>query len=356
MSSAEHSVIPEFVDKINRYKCGAHFNVTSRKITNLQSGSEIIFSGIKTSEGIQTAKLKSLQGITTWVLDEAEELPNIDIFNDIDESIRQPGIQNRVILVLNPKYVTHWLFLAYFQDLPDYFNGETGSDPIKRCYIYANYKDNLPNLSDSFVAKAEETKAKDLKGYYHRYLGKWGTENKAALWTPNHIRHQPPPKDLIRIVVAIDPATTAEKHSDLTGIVVCGKAATGEGYVLADHSGRYSPEEWVSLALRLYDTWQANEIVAEVNQGGDMVKSMITRERASAYVRMVRATKGKATRAEPVVALYEKQQIFHSKHFPELEMQMLTWGAMAGEKSPDRIDAMVWGFSELMLKNEMIVL
>jgi phage terminase large subunit-like protein len=152
-------------------------------------------------------------------------------------------------------------------------------------------------------------------------------------------------------VVAIDPATTALMGSDETGIIVCGKDANGKGYVLEDLSGKYSPTEWATVALQAFKNWNADCVVAEKNQGGDMVENVLRSKNTTARIKLVTATKGKFVRAEPIYSLYEQHKIFHVGSFPLLENQMVTFEPDKG-KSPDRVDAMVWGFTELMLTSQ----
>ena len=115
MDSAKHSIIPEFQEKIDQYNMSAAFHTSGNVITNRFTGSKIIFSGIKTSSGNQTAKLKSITGLTFWVLDEAEEMPRFEEFDKIDDSIRKKGGSNRVMMVFNPTDVEHWIYKYFYQ-------------------------------------------------------------------------------------------------------------------------------------------------------------------------------------------------------------------------------------------------
>lgn len=159
-----------------------------------------------------------------------------------------------------------------------------------------------------------------------------------------------PPLD--RIVVAVDPAVTSNENSDETGIVVVGCADVNgvrHFYVLADSSVRGAlPREWAAKAVSAYDTHMANYIVAEVNQGGDMVTATIQSVRESVPCKTVRATRGKAIRAEPISALYEQGRVHHVGVFDELESQMTEWDPSLHRISPDRLDATVWGVTQLM--------
>jgi predicted phage terminase large subunit-like protein len=151
-----------------------------------------------------------------------------------------------------------------------------------------------------------------------------------------------------RIVVAIDPAISVSETSDETGIVVCGLGSDGKGYVLADESGRYLPIEWATKAVALYKKYNADRIVAEANQGGAMVETTIRTVDANVSYKGVHASRGKITRAEPVAALSEQHRILFVGTFPPLEDQLCEFAAGSAD-SPDRLDALVWAITELMV-------
>ena len=156
--------------------------------------------------------------------------------------------------------------------------------------------------------------------------------------------------EMRRVVVAVDPAITSNAESDETGIIAAGLGADGRGYVLADVSGRYSPGDWAKKAVDLYKLLKADRIVAEGNQGGEMVRHTIQTESPNVPVTIVHASRGKAARAEPVAALYEQGKVSHVAGLPELEDQLVNWEPLSGMASPDRLDALVWALTELMLE------
>jgi predicted phage terminase large subunit-like protein len=177
-----------------------------------------------------------------------------------------------------------------------------------------------------------------------------------ALWTRSLIGYRPPPlihmhgenrPDLARVVVAIDPAVTSGEDSDETGIVTVGLGPDGRGYVLDDNSGRMTPQEWSRLAIDAYRRHGGDRIVAEANNGGDLVATVIRQVDPKVPIELVHAARGKRTRAEPVAALYEQGKVSHTAPFPELEDQMCAYTGAPGEESPDRLDALVWALSEL---------
>lgn len=171
MTSAHLSIIPEFQEKIDIMGLNAHFHTNKTEITNTASGSQIIFRGIKTSSGDQTANLKSLQGVTTWIVDEAEELADETIFDKINLSIRQKGVQNRVILILNPATKEHWIYKRFFEQagVPDGFSGVKDNCT----YIHTTYLDNVKHLEQSFIDEVEMIKEKNPSKYKHTILGGW---------------------------------------------------------------------------------------------------------------------------------------------------------------------------------------
>lgn len=181
LTSAHISIIPEFIDKIETAGLHNDFNITKDEIVNLKTGSKIIFRGIKTSSGTQTANLKSIANVTTWILDEAEELVDEDIFDKIDLSIRHQVKQNRVILILNPTTKEHFIYNKFFET-----KGVTeGSNVIKgdTSYIHTTYLDNLDNLSDSFISQIELTKKNNPIKYNHIILGGWMDKAEGVVFT-----------------------------------------------------------------------------------------------------------------------------------------------------------------------------
>ena len=153
---------------------------------------------------------------------------------------------------------------------------------------------------------------------------------------------------LRRIVVAIDPATTAKETSSETGIVACGVGEDGHAYVLEDRSMRGSPNEWASEAIASYHRLKADRIVAEANQGGDMVRHTLDTVERGVPIRLVHASRGKRVRAEPIAALYEQGKVHHLGMFADLEDQLCSW-VPDRSPSPDRLDALVWALTELVV-------
>jgi phage terminase large subunit len=179
--SAHISIIPEFIEKIELMEMQSNFVITKDEIINTVTGSKIIFKGIKTSSGTQTANLKSLQGVTTWVLDEAEELTDEDTFDKIDLSIRHKIKQNRVILILNPTTKEHFIYNRFFESK----GIQEGSTLTKNdtTYIHTTYLDNIENLSKSFLDQIEQIKSHRPEKFKHQIMGGWLDKAEGVIFT-----------------------------------------------------------------------------------------------------------------------------------------------------------------------------
>jgi phage terminase large subunit-like protein len=210
--------------------------------------------------------------------------------------------------------------------------------------------ENAGNLAQAFLTEI-------LKKYEGSRLGRQELyaelldDNPGALWkraTMIDARrvHRKEIPSMRRIVVAIDPAVTVSEESAETGIVVMGLGDDFHAYLLEDLSGKYAPTDWARIAVGAYDRWEANAIVAEVNNGGDLVAANIQAYRANVPTEEVHAARGKATRAEPISTQAEQGRIHHVGTFSQLEDQLCTWEP--GQKSPDRLDAYVWAATALL--------
>ena len=213
--------------------------------------------------------------------------------------------------------------------------------------------ENRANLPTSFLDKIVQTYEGTRLGRQELYAEVL-EDTPGALWTRDRleslrVREAP---ELRTIVIGVDPAVSMGSESAETGIVVAGIGREdGHGYVLDDRSGRYSPDGWAQRVVNAFDTHLANRVVAEANQGGDLVVNNLHTARRTLPVLKVHATRGKRTRAEPVAALYEQGRIHHVGYFGALEDQMCTWEPSLSD-SPDRVDALVWALTELMVDRD----
>ncbi len=219
--------------------------------------------------------------------------------------------------------------------------------------------DNIANLSPVFIREVVKRYEGTRLGAQELY-GLLMLDTPGALWTRDVLegtRTKRAP-DLVRIVVAVDPGASTNEGSNNTGIIANGLDANRHGYILADATCKEKPAAWGEKVVRLYDNLNADCVVAEVNQGGDMVAHVVRtaakalfdkgeRKTPEIAYKAVRASRGKYTRAEPISALYDQKRVHHVGLFAELEDELCTW--VPGEDSPDRLDANVWGLTELML-------
>lgn len=232
---------------------------------------------------------------------------------------------------------------------PTKFIRKLMADPTTALTRGTTYE-NRSNLAHAFFSKI-------IRKYEGTRLGRQELnaevldDNPGALWKLADIEAARVSKypELMRIVVAIDPAVTSNEDSDETGLIVVGMDHQDPAhyYVLEDASGVYTPDGWAKKAVMLYHFWEADRVIGEVNNGGDMIEAVIRHQDANVSYKSVRASHGKAIRAEPVAALYEQRRVHHHGQFAALEDQLTTWNPQTDTDSPDRLDADVWGVTEL---------
>lgn len=213
--------------------------------------------------------------------------------------------------------------------------------------------DNAANLASTSLDKYRRMYEGTRLGRQELYA-EMLEEAQGALWSTDlleacQIAPEEVPEHFNRIVVSVDPAITANAESDMTGIVVAAVDVNGIGYVLEDATMKGTPQQWASKAVSLYHQYKADRIVAERNQGGEMVRRTLEVEDETVPIRLVHASRGKMARAEPISALYERGLVKHVRGLDELETQMRTWEPLGSIGSPDRLDAMVWALTDLML-------
>jgi phage terminase large subunit-like protein len=319
-------------DKIQHFDLGKKFDCQNDRIITPGDG-VIIFQGLQdhTAESI-----KSLEGFHIAWCEEAQTLSSKSL-----EMLR-PTMRagSELWFSWNPRRASDPVDqLLRGNDLPE-----------RTIVVKANYNDN-PFLP----LELEEERTYDYKHkpdrYAHIWLGEYEPMALGAIWTRQVIeenrRTEVP--DLKRILVSVDPAVTNTDGSDEHGIMAGGIGEDRRGYLLEDASCHGSPQKWAQRAVAMYDKYDADAVVIEVNQGGDMVRSTLQTIRPNLPIIEVRASRGKHVRAEPIAAEYAMGRISHIGTFPELESQMclMTSAGYEGEGSPDRVDALVWLFTEL---------
>lgn len=259
------------------------------------------------------------------------------------------GDKPRVVVTTTPKPVSLIRMLA--------------ADPTVAVTTGSTYE-NLDNLSPSFFQRVV-TKYEGTSLGEQELHAKILTEAPGALWTRETLAKAkvdasgtPWEKapDLVRVVVGVDPAAKNKSNSNETGIIIAGVDTRGHGWVVGDRSARLSPDGWGRRVCSAYDDHEADRVVAETNNGGDMVAATIRTVDPKVAIREVTASRGKHTRAEPVAALYEQGKVHHVGNFPALEDQLCTWvpGDTDDTESPDRLDALVWALTDLMVSKRPI--
>ena len=213
-------------------------------------------------------------------------------------------------------------------------------------------KDNLAEASLSQLKEKYEGTRLGRQELYAEVL----EDVEGSLWSRDMIessmvRYNEKLPSFKRIVIAVDPAVTANKRSDETGVVVCAEDFQGKYYILNDLSGKYSPDAWAKKVVEAYESYKADKVIAEVNNGGDLVERVVKTVDRNVNYKSVRATRGKFVRAEPIAALYEQKRVRHLNRFNLLEDQLCSYNPEITSQSPDRLDALVWGLTELSARS-----
>lgn len=335
--SLRESAYRLIADKISNLGVADRFRVMHDRIETPQGGL-VIFMGMQdhTAETI-----KSLEGFRIAWVEEAQTL-SAKSLELLRPTIRSPGSQ--MYFSWNPRNR---------MDAVDKFL--RGDDVPENAAIVQVNHDGNPWFPKELEAERLLDKRMRPDRYSHIWEGDYEPQAVGAIWTMRDInegREREVPNDIGRILIAVDPAVSSHEQSDSHGIVAVASTESGHGYVLEDGSTRGTPERWARRAIAMYDQYDADGIVIEKNQGGDMCRHVLNSVRPGVNIIEVHATRGKHVRAEPISALYALGRIHHVGTFPELESEMcqMTAAGYEGDGSPDRVDAMVWGFTELFPK------
>ena len=311
----------------------------------LPNGSEIWIGGLDDKE--RSEKILGMEFLTIFV-NEASQI-SYEAYTTLLTRLAQfvDGARNLLFIDCNPPSKKHWLYKIFVEHIEPETNVSL-SYVDQYGHLKMNPTDNVENISKDYLELLNALPERKKKRFLR---GEFGDDNEGALWTDdliNNLRvvNQPAFK---RIVVSIDPAVTSKDTSDETGIVVCGEGFDGHFYVLEDASDIYPVTKWAEKAVMLYYKYEADRIIAEVNNGGDLVEAVIRQVDKNVAYSSVHATRDKLTRAEPVASLYEQGKAHHIGQHLDLELEMTSWESKKGEKSPNRIDALVWGATELIL-------
>jgi hypothetical protein len=331
--SLRQSVHQLLADKIIKMGVEDRFGIRNDHIKTPGDGI-VLFQGMQdhTAESV-----KSLEGFNVGYFEEAQTMTQRSL-EMLRPTIRAPG--SELWFSWNPRNASDPVDML--------LRAETL--PPRAAVVEANWRDN-----PFFPLELEEERQFDEENNPTRYGHIWEGEYEpaviGAIWTReiihrNRVEEAPP---LERIIVGVDPAASSEAGSDYTGIVAVGLGKDGHAYVLEDSSLHGTPGEWAEQVVATFDLQEADMVVAEINNGGEMVKHTLHTERRTLPVDVVHATRGKHIRAEPISALYKRNMVHHVGAYPELEGQLCQFTAAGyeGAGSPDRADAMIWACTKL---------
>lgn len=333
----------------------------------LPNGSQIWMGGLSDKDRVD--KILG-QEFATLYFNEVSEIPYSSILVALTRlaQVAEPLMQ-QALYDCNPPPRSHWTYKMFRQGI-DPGTGDALYDPSDYAEMRMNPSDNLQNLDPAYIKSLEHLPERAKKRFWE---GEWGADNPFALWKLDQLNADRIPvivtearlgseievrkaimlqREMRRVVVSVDPPISSGENADECGILVTGRDAAGRGYVIDDFTVQgMQPNEWAKEVHRAFRLYDADLVVAEVNQGGEMVKSVLRQAFPSLPYKAVHATRGKVVRAEPVSALYGEHRCHHLGTFEVLEQQMTDFTSDFDRKamgySPDRVDALVWGFTEL---------
>lgn len=328
----------------------------------LENGSEIWFGGLDDKE--RAEKILGMEFVTIY-LNESSQIPQSSrdivvtrLAQQVVQKItgRPPvPLKPRMLYDCNPPKKSHWTYKLFVKHV-DPSSGKTQTNPEDFVSFKINPKDNECNLSAGYISTLEGLSAALRKRFL---LGEFGDDTENGLFDETNIdkwrvvdADELP--EMVRIVIAVDPSGSGDvdnADNDSIGIAACGLGVDGIGYVLADLTVKAGPATWGRIVTDAYDRYEANTVVGETNYGGEMVKFVIQTARPRTPYKAVTATRNKQVRAEPVAALYEQGKIRHVGYLTALEDELsnMTTNGYVGTGSPNRADAVVWGFTELFM-------
>ena len=313
---------------VKRYRVLESWNRSqgSMKLTN--------GSRIQAFSGEEPERLRGPQHHYAWIDELAAITKARETWDQLKFGLRL-GTHPRTIVTTTPKPTPL---------MRELLSRDDGSIAVTRGSTFDNRNNLAPEALKELMARYEGTRL-GMQELYGMLL----EDADGALWNmslldKNRVKEVP---DVVRRIISVDPAVTNTAQSDETGIIICSRDRDGHGYVEADHSMKGSPNDWAKQVVKMFDYYECDAVVIEVNQGGEMVAQTLRTIRDNLPIREVRATKGKRLRAEPISSLYEQGRVHHVGTFEQLETQMTTW-TPDDPKSPDRLDALVHGLTDLM--------
>jgi PBSX family phage terminase large subunit len=324
----------------------AVFNYSDYTVT-FPNGSMIAVAGLDDKD--RTEKILG-QEFSTIYFNECSQIPYSSVQTALTRLAQKSSLKNKVYFDANPPTKSHWMYKMFVQHIePE--NKTALPHPEMYGIQRMNPTENAENLPSDYIDTILGSLTARKRARFRD--GEWLDDAEGALWNRDMInasRVINAPKDMVRIVIGVDPAVTAREGSDSTGIVVAGVDGRGHYYVMADRTvEKASPNIWATAISTAYTEYEVDFVVGETNNGGDLVEMNIRRTNANIRYKGVHASRGKIVRAEPIAGLYEQGRVHHVGEFPELEDQMCSYAPQVQDTmdSPDRMDALVWALTEL---------
>ncbi len=314
----------------------------------LPNGSEVWFGGLDDKE--RTEKILG-QEYASIFLNECSQISWASRNMAITRLAQKTPLRLKAYYDCNPPPKGHWTYKLFIEGVsPDTRKPVPYAD--QHMAMLMNPDGNQQNLAEGYL---EQLKAMPERMRLRFLLGQFADDSDSSLWSVELLEQSRlvgPQPDMVRVIIAVDPSGCSgdeDTRSDEVGIIVCGLGADGNAYILEDLSGRYGPAGWGRVVADAFDRHEADRVVAETNFGGAMVGEIIRVARPGTPFTEVKASRGKAVRAEPIASLFDQGKILMAGYFPELEDQMLsmTTAGYTGSRSPDRLDAAVWGLTSL---------
>lgn len=309
--------------------------------------SEIWFGGLDNDD--RSDRILGREFATIY-FNECSELQYSAVNTALTRLAQKTQLQNKAYFDCNPCGRGHWTYQLFINHC-DPVTHEAIRHPEFYEAMLMNPDGNRKNLPENYI---EQTLMNLSVRQRKRFLlGEWADDVEGALWKSSVIdrnRVIQVPVSLRRTVIGLDPAVSSNNSSDHTGISVCGLGEDGFFYVLGDYSMRGTPLEWCNKAVELFKQYNASCIIAEINNGGELIENLLRTIAPNIPFKPVRAFDSKIRRAELIAALYEQNKVRHTGRFNELEEQMCSYNPATSNQSPDRMDALVWALRELLGK------
>lgn len=350
MTNAQTSIIPQFLDKIQILNIKKYLKINKNCITCLLNGNKLFFKGLQTAEGTAEASLKGIPNLACVVIDEMQEVKE-QAFDRLIGTIRNKDLNLKVICALNPTSKKSWQYQRFFKGIKQNFTGKIDN----RFYIYSSYFDNIKYLNEVAIHEIQNIKKVNIIKYNNQYLGKWLSTSENVLWNLQLLNLAkdfkiPENHTNSSYYLGVDIAVSTNKDSDETALTLIQKN-NKEYYVLECIHGKFTPLQWSNKCKELKSKYRNLYIIAEKNNGGNLIQNALNNVGINSNIKLVSATKSKILRAQDILVLYQQNKVHHTKIFPKLQQEMLTYSGDPKEKSPNCLDSLVWALKEASQKS-----